>query len=92
MLYVKSPTVQDAFWPIPGLISCAGVTRSNCIQPCCNPVLQFLDQAPQLLFFRLCSYSWKAMSIPVELAKIQTGDADRLRVTEPFLSLCAAIT
>ena len=31
------------------------------------------------------------MSIPVELAKIQTGDTDRLRVTEPFLSLCAAI-
>ena len=24
--YVKSPTAQDAFWPIPGLISCAGVT------------------------------------------------------------------
>ena len=24
--YVKSPTAQDAFRPIPGLISCAGVT------------------------------------------------------------------
>ena len=24
--YAKSPTVQDAFRPIPGLISCAGVT------------------------------------------------------------------
>ena len=22
--YVKSPTVQDVFWPVPGLISCAG--------------------------------------------------------------------
>ena len=24
--YGKSPTVQDAFWPIPGLVSCGGVT------------------------------------------------------------------
>ena len=24
--YAKSPTAQDAFWPIPGLISCAEVT------------------------------------------------------------------
>ena len=24
----KSPTTQDAFWPIPGLISCAGVAGS----------------------------------------------------------------
>ena len=24
--YTKSPTAQDAFWPIPGLISCAEVT------------------------------------------------------------------
>ena len=24
----QSPNVQDAFWPIPGLISCAGVTGS----------------------------------------------------------------
>ena len=26
--YTKSPTAQDAFWPIPGLISYAGVTGS----------------------------------------------------------------
>ena len=26
--YVKSPTVQDAFWPIPDVISYAGVTGS----------------------------------------------------------------
>ena len=25
--HVKSPTAHDMFWPIPGLISCAGVTR-----------------------------------------------------------------
>jgi len=25
--YAKSPSAQDMFWPIPGLISCAGVTR-----------------------------------------------------------------
>ena len=25
--YVKSPTVRDVFWPIPVLISCAGVIR-----------------------------------------------------------------
>ena len=25
--YVKSPTAQDVFWPIPGLISCTGITR-----------------------------------------------------------------
>ena len=25
--YVKSPTAQDAFWAIPGLISCTGVTE-----------------------------------------------------------------
>ena len=31
--YTKSPTVQDAFWPIPGLISCAGS---------CYPSNQFL--------------------------------------------------
>ena len=24
--YVKSPTAQEAFWPIPGLISCIGMT------------------------------------------------------------------
>ena len=24
--YAKSPTAQDAFWPIPGLINCAEVT------------------------------------------------------------------
>ena len=26
--YAKSPTAQDTFWPIPGLISCARVTGS----------------------------------------------------------------
>ena len=26
--YAKSPTAQDVFWPIPGLISCARVTGS----------------------------------------------------------------
>ena len=25
--YVKLPTAQDVFWPIPGLISCTGMTR-----------------------------------------------------------------
>ena len=26
LVLCKSPTAQDGFWPIPGLISCAGVT------------------------------------------------------------------
>ena len=40
--YAKSPTVQDVFWPTPGLISCTGVTRrwgllSHAQNAVCNP-------------------------------------------------------
>ena len=30
LYYAKSPTAQDTFILIPGLISCAGVTRWDC--------------------------------------------------------------
>ena len=32
MLWMKSPSAQDRFRPMPGLISCAGVTGSGCIK------------------------------------------------------------
>ena len=51
-MYVMSPTGQDAFWPIPGLISYTGVTGRSTAISCtkCSQVAVSIWQleAPQM--------------------------------------------
>ena len=52
--YVKSPTAQDIFRPIPGLISCAGVTRRWGLPCHAQHVANMLCN--QISFINLCCF------------------------------------
>ena len=50
--YAKSPTVQDTFWSIPDIISCAGVTMSWGLHAKHAPNVFFCSTPPQLFWLQ----------------------------------------
>ena len=74
--YAKSPTAQDAIWPIPGLISCTGVTGRWGLLSCAQNAARWL-----VLFKRLVKALWR------HLILMQLSFKDRLISIYSFLAV-----